>query len=36
VLTVQVGVRDGLDERQGALARLLEKRFDPSKGRCSD
>jgi hypothetical protein len=30
VLAVQVGVRDGIDEGERALARLLEKRLDPS------
>jgi hypothetical protein len=30
VLAVQVGVGEGLDEREGALAGLFEKRLDPS------
>jgi hypothetical protein len=30
VLAVQVGVRDRLDQGERALARLFEKRLDPS------
>jgi hypothetical protein len=30
VLAVEVGVRDGLDQRERALACLFEKRLDPS------
>jgi hypothetical protein len=30
VLAIQVGVRDGLDEGVRALARVFEKRLDPS------